>query len=365
MKKLLVFALVLVIAGAAAFAIDLGNGLEIDGQIMTGVKVETPVDPSGDTKVSLEHSDATHSNQYHPFVGFRYTADWGGARVRFDVNHTTVLLSPLDGSVYPVTIMPIAYGWVNLLESKIVISAGTIAEAIWGLGELSSNVFDPDFDGVKGVRVAFNDLVDGLSFGCALPVPIPGGLDISPVMEPTSPIAIGDMFGSAVFGAKYISSVFSAVAALDLVPEAETGNDPYVDAIIGIEVPLAPVSVIVDARIDTQKDDGYVRIGPRIGFSSGQLSAFGFGDINIYNDDNKDPTIGARLGAAYEVLKGVSPFLWVGSNDVADFEVSGLYARAGVNLGLGNCSIGIFDHFDGLGGKKTTNRFQIDFKWTF
>ncbi|MDR1095386.1 MAG: hypothetical protein LBL31_03255, partial [Spirochaetaceae bacterium] len=231
---------------------------------------------------------------------------------------------------------PYAYGWANLLGGKIVVSGGDIGDDLWGLGKLAANVFDPSLDAVDGARVEFK-LVDGLSFGYALP--------LTGTAQP-----IGDVFGSSVFGGLYKSGLVSGAFGVALHPgtdkvkagestwtvkgpthtnEANGDNvtgqwtwaetkgtevpayDPWLDVILGVEVnPIDVLKILVDARIDTRKlqDDkgeaindknGYVRIGPLVQYSSGKLVAHARGDITIQNDGfGKDET-----GKAYKGQK--------------------------------------------------------------
>jgi hypothetical protein len=262
---------------------------------------------------------------------------------------------------------------------------------------LSDSVFDPGLDAVPGVRAEFK-VVQGLSFGFTLPVPAltPLGDMITAVVEQKPPVEssakpIGDVFGNLIFGARYEAPVVTVVAALGLHPAVENGPDSYVDVIAGVEVPLDPVNVILDARIDSRNNDvgetGYIRIAPLVRFTSGPLAAHVRGDISIPSGKGdvaanggggtRDPTeeaatsIGFRVGAEYAVLEGVSPYLQVGSDNVGYLDGNGLYIQPGVNFTVGSCSIGVFDKIDKIGADDTTtrkgitNQFQIDFKWSF
>jgi hypothetical protein len=284
MKRFLVFALVLMLAGASAFAVDLGNGLTATGEVKTGVKVGTTDDGNDDTtdtKVEGRNEDA--GKDFRTRLTLAYTGDWGGAKIRFQG-----LGFGGDNAAYFHT--KYAYGWANLLDSKIVLSGGIIGDDLWGLGKLGANVFDPALDNVAGVRAEFK-VVDDLSFGLVWQV-IDGGKIIDHAVQ------------SWVFGGLYKSSLVSVAASLAVKPETDaiaesyskTGtvyqdqNDPtkyldlytktaaapayklWIDAIAGVEVnPIDVLKVVVDTRFDSRKQDdhgkiGYFRVGPLVQF---------------------------------------------------------------------------------------------------
>ncbi|MDR1094999.1 MAG: hypothetical protein LBL31_01275, partial [Spirochaetaceae bacterium] len=113
MKKVLVFLLTLGFA-ASAFALDLGNGLTVTGEVKAGVNVYSADDGNSDTddtNVKAWNQDAGQINRAR--LTFAYAGDWGGAKVR---------LQSL-GFAGAVT-APYAYGWANLLGGKIVVSGG-------------------------------------------------------------------------------------------------------------------------------------------------------------------------------------------------------------------------------------------------
>jgi hypothetical protein len=301
MKKVLVFLLTLGLA-AGAFAIDLGNGLTVAGEVKAGLAVRTAddgIDDTTDTRLRAWNQDAGQILRTR--LTATYEGDWGGAKIRFQS-------TGFGGNFAPA----FAYGWANFLDKKIVLYAGDMdgaATDLWGLGKLA-NIFDPAIDGVNGVRVEFK-VVDGLSFGFALPLdqityysyeyPSTGVWDDTAhdwatvsedFQEKTENRTLGAVFGGAVFGGLYKSDLFSAVAALRLYPainSKEYGGAPdptvptdlkyaesssYVDVIAGFEVnPIAPLKIVLDARFDTRKFDkdllgwkntiGYTRVGLR------------------------------------------------------------------------------------------------------
>jgi hypothetical protein len=407
MKRFLVFALVLVFTGASAFALDLGNGLTADGEVKTGLRVATENDgddDTQDTKAGGYNNDA--DVPFRTRLALGYAGDWGGAKILFQS-----LGFGGDASAYFTA--KSAYGWVNLLDSKIVVSGGIIGDNLWGLGKLGANVFDPDLDAVGGVRAEFK-LLDGLSFGAAWKV-------IGPNLD------IDKAFPAWVFGGLYKSSLVSAAVSLGINPETDKipaedevpaapgyvgkaateevpARDLWIEAIAGVEVnPIDVLKVVVDLQFDSRKQEdhgetGYFRIGPLVQFSQGPLTAHAFGNIIVPNDDKGlntadpeykipvdelgDPSIGFRVGAGYDLTSTINAYAQVGSDNVAYLTGeegrpgAGLYIKPGIKFTFGTASIEIFDKINKLGAANKenfegdtyspiTNQLQIDFNWAF
>jgi hypothetical protein len=405
MKRFLVFALVLVFTGVSAFALDLGNGLTAAGEVKSGLGVGTASDDDGDyeTWVGPYNDDAGAVLRTRLTLG--YTGDWGGAKIRFQSG---------GGDFF----VKYAYGWANLLDSKIVLSAGIIGDDLWGLGKLGTNVFDPALDNVSGVRAEFK-LLDGLSFGAAWQPPAPqskidkalqawviGGLYTSPLFSVAASLGINPAtdevlpsLGDAT-GMAFVDDKWGEVWDYAVVTRQAPAYDPSIRALIGLEVnPIEVLKVVVDVDIDSRKNEdhgatGYFRIGPKVQFSSGPLTAHVQGDIIVPNDDETwnqadkkgdipveekgDTTVAFRLGGAYDITSAINAYLQVGSDNVSYFvgeenvkSGAGLYIKPGITFTLGTSSIGIFDKISGIGAAKEGdknplgNQFQIDFNWSF
>jgi hypothetical protein len=408
MKRFLVFALVLVFTGVSAFALDLGNGLTAAGEVKTGLNVGTVSDAKdeGDYKTKVEPWNDDAGASFRTRLTLGYTGDWGGAKIRFQSG---------GGDFFA----KYAYGWANLLDSKIVLSAGIIGDDLWGLGKLGANVFDPAIDNVTGVRAEFK-LLDGLSFGAAW-------------KGPSEATDIDKALQAWVIGGLYKSSLFSVAASLGINPatdkvppkygwkddddDSDTADtwvqfpetpayDPSIRALIGLEVnPIEVLKVVVDVDIDSRKAKdhgatGYFRIGPKVQFSSGPLTAHVQGDIIVPNDDEAwnqadkdgdipveekgDTTVAFRLGGAYDITSAINAYLQVGSDNVLWFAGeedkfapgAGLYIKPGIVFTLGTASVEIFDKINGIGAAEISkpgflefnplrNQFQIDFNWSF
>jgi hypothetical protein len=393
----------------------LGNGLTLAGEVKTGVRVQSQddgVDDTDDTQISNWNSDAGRALRTR--ATFTYTGDWGGAKIRLQGNGFGL---PGSSATNGVVFVEYAYGWANFLDSKVVLSAGKIGDDLWGLGKLSGNVFDPSFDGVTGVRAAFN-VVPGLSFGLALPSPTQVSTKNGDGHEYKYG-TLGSYLGGLVFGGLFKSDAFSAAATVKLNPELDskvyapqtsalTDADAYVEVIAGVEIPLAPLNIVVDARFDSRNEDdnakttGFIRIGPLVRYTVGALTVHARGDIGIKNGKStklaadsgrgnvekkaeEDASIAFRVGADYKVNDTVGAYFRVGSDNVAwlagdkTSPGAGLYIQPGVKFTLGTANIEIFDKINKLGAEElaadtvkslkarspVVNQFQIEFVWAF
>ncbi|MDR0638964.1 MAG: hypothetical protein LBG27_08735 [Spirochaetaceae bacterium] len=355
------------------FALDVGNGLTIAGEVKTGIRADSVddgnEDTAYDTKVRGFNNDA--DKDFRTRLTVTYSGDWGGAKIRFQS------LSFGGDTTAPFT-TKYAYGWANLLDSKIVLSGGVIGDDLWGLGKLGANVFDPSVDAITGVRAEFK-IVDGLSFG--------GGLVVKEALT------IDHAFGGWVVGGLYKSSLISAALGVALKPGTDDvaagedsygwkdddddpstvdtweliagspaipGYDPWFDAIVGIEVnPIDALKVVVDGRFDTRKyakqgKIGYSRFGLKGIFTAGKLSAHLQGDFTVQNEAPEsdgahkgklenindvwttivssdyertnvpvealgDPIVAFRIGADYKITDPINAYIQIGSDNVAWF----------------------------------------------
>jgi hypothetical protein len=424
MKKVLVFLLTLSFV-ASAYALDLGNGLTIDGEVKTGLGVFTEddgVDTTDDTLLGGWNDDAGKAIRIR--TAFTYATDLGGIKIRME---------SLGAAFDPAK----AFGWANFLDKKVVVHGGKGIDDLWGLGKLSENVFDPNVDGVNGVRVAFN-LIDGLGFGIALPMEAYNPDSTSTNPQTAQPV--GDVFSSSVFAGLYTSPLVSGAFGVKLNPSKEDlsasptySYDAWTRIILGVEVnPISGLLIILDADIDTRKyqdsdgvqvgeKNGYVRIGPLFQYSTGKLTAHLKGDIAIQNDgygnlkgeniadfigaygssnyddfignhalyvpveNVGDPSIAFEIGAGYNITDNVNAYFNLGSDNIMwlkgdgdkGLPGNGIFAKPGVKITLGNASIEIFDKINGIGTAKLTqgpglddisfltNQFQIDLNWVF
>jgi hypothetical protein len=359
--------------------------LKFSGEYVTGVSIQTPKE--GDTQAKWWHDDAGASRLR---LNLLYESDIGGIKGRIqqslDPSIDVTTSSPgspssvvLGGNV---AVGGWAYGWVNLLDKMVVISAGQIEDGIWGVG----GVVDTNFDAVKGVRLAVNP-IDGLSLGLAVPFAQGGGEEVSLP------------FKNMNFGAKYATPAFSVALGLKLNAKAKTATDDEktgVDVAFGVNVPLGAITVNLTGYFATgdiiNKDKigntggnqpGFL-IGPKVSFDQDAISAYAQANIKIdtESDDSRslpntkedgDTSIGFEVGASYKVTSEIKPYLSLGSDNVSYLDKPGIWVKLGADFSLGNgISIGIFDKISRLGGDadvygktENVNQVQVNFGWAF
>jgi hypothetical protein len=351
--------------------------LKFSGEYVTGVSIQTPKE--GDTQAKWWHDDAGASRLR---LNLLYESDIGGIKGRIQQSLDPSISIEGSDTTFSGNIAfgGWAYGWVNLLDKMVVISAGQIDDNIWGIG----NVADFNFDAVKGVRLAVNP-IDGLSLGLAVPF-VQGGEEVSLP------------FKNMNFGAKYGTSAFTAKLNLKLNAKDVSGEEKTgVEAGFEVGVPLGAITVNLtgyfatgdviskDKITDTDKKNqpGFL-IGPKVSFDQDAISAYAQANIKIdtKSDDKRiistakedgDTSIGFEVGASYKVTSEIKPYLSLGSDNVSYLDKNGVWVKLGADFSFGNgISIGVFDKISRLGGDadvygktENVNQVQVNFGWAF
>lgn len=366
--------------------------LKFSGEYVTGISIQTPNE--GDTQAKWWNDDAGASRLR---LNLLYESDIGGMKARIqqsldpssDVTVTTKDNNDDDVETSAklalgghVAIGGWAYGWVNLLDKMVVISAGKIDDNIWGTG----GVVDSNFDAVSGVRLAVAP-IDGLSLGLAVPFAQGDGQEVSLP------------FKNMNFGAKYTAPAFSVAVGLKLnaklnsADEEETGTE----VLFGVNVPLGAITanltgyfgtgdVLSKDQIKDSSDKNMpgFRIAPKVSFAQDAISAYAqvSAKIDTESDDGRrisvakedgDAAIGFEVGGDYKVTSAIKPYLKLGSDNVSYLDPNGIWAKLGVEFALGNgVTVDVFDKISKIGGDvdvygKTAqvNQVQVNFKWAF
>ncbi|GHV27428.1 hypothetical protein AGMMS4952_09080 [Spirochaetia bacterium] len=406
MKKMLVLLLALAVAGGV-FAIDLPDGLSISGEVKSGLRIQGQDhgNDADDIKVSAYNDDAGDTYRFRLNLG--WAGDIGGTKLRFQARGDEGTGDHQDNVAG--ARLAKAFGWVNLLDKKIVIWGGHGTDDIYGVGA----IVDDNVDGGDVARVEVRPIT-GLSIAWGLPIPINGNT-----------LAIDDFFASSRIGAKYSNDFITIIASARLNPEfdidnvnngnATTKRDFYLDAVYAVKLPkLGPVGLDITGAFQTG-DYGYLRIAPLVTFVADKFDAHVRADINLdIGDDKQDSSGGAfanfgaresdtkvvlkpagtdpvtpaeygsndasihfRLGAGYQITDTIGAYLNVGSDNVAYFKGNGLFITPGLNFAFGpNTSIGVYDTINGIGADDISygsndkyaainNTFGIDFNWSF
>ncbi|MFP3041035.1 hypothetical protein LQZ19_04335 [Treponema primitia] len=414
MRKMLVFLLLLAVAGSM-FAVDLGDGFEVTGEVISGLGIFTEDDgiANGDDNYVMAWND----DGEYSFRG-RLNLGWTG-----DIGGTKVQLESWD--TYGVTLSK-AFGWVNLFGDKVVIWGGHGVDDIYATG----GVVDEFIDSGDMVRLELRP-IDGLSLSYGFP--------ISPLFSPDEDSGVrslNDILGGSWFGAKYSNDIFTALASFrldsgrkgavyywsdtDLDGEVDTlvhhevpftdplsgetyeKSDSYLEAMFALQVPdILPVGIDITGVYQSGAE-GYFRIAPAISFEADKFGVYIEGDIDIdLSDDGEtptsefayfgtrkadiplanpsasegDPSIGIELGVEYQLTDSIGVYLAIGSDNVHYLAGNGIFVKPGAVFEFSpNISIEIFDKFGNLGAGDVknsedknffTNQFQIDFVWSF
>ncbi|GHU16753.1 hypothetical protein FACS1894163_06700 [Spirochaetia bacterium] len=405
MKKILFVLLILGFVAGGVFAADLGEGLTISGEIASGISAVSTKDGKDDdvTYVSLWHDDGGNARA---LLNFFWETEVGGFKAQLKG------VAGADGGG-PVTI-PWAWGWVNLFNNKATIVAGKMDNSAWGLGNLSTNAFDPNVDNIAGARLEIKP-IDGLNLGVALPLLDGGTYPDSPY--PYTGKDISKNF-SISFGALYKAPVFEIAVGAKINPEkaatevkygyydddeddpnnelvwginpndfATPKQDGYVDLIAGVGVPLTDLglNIAVDFRYVSGKT-GYIKVGPKVAFTKDALSVNGkvifeannekaskiyeatnnpktagqllgdggwIVDIGPTDGDKKASALAFELGAEYVVTPIITGKLYLGSNNLTFLAGNGLWVKPQATLTLSpNTEINVFDKIGNIGTDK-------------
>jgi hypothetical protein len=413
MKKLLVVLLILSVAGGM-FAADVGDGFTITGEVKSGFGVFSQDDGNDD------NGDDTYIQAWNNDAGnafrFRVNLGWAG-----DVGGTKFRLQARDDQEGAYVTLPKAFGWVNLLDKKIVIWGGHGVDNLYGTGGIVDDNVDGEADLVRlEVRP-----IDGLSLSFGVPIPILGGSKAITYnantynAEYSNKLSLGNTFGASRFGAKFSNDTLTASVSARLNPGFKgtyydvnvTGGDNapgyvgqneltsdqevdgFVELLYAVQVPtILPVGIDVTGALQTG-DAGYFRIAPKVTYALDKLDAHVQGDINVFiGDDTKvkapgtgysnfgnyekigDASIGVELGAGYQITDLIGAYLNVGSDNIAAIDGNGFYAKPGATFAFGpNTNIEVFDKISNLGADdalawgpgKIANQLQVEFVWSF
>jgi hypothetical protein len=396
MKKMLVVLLILSVAGGM-FAADVGEGFTITGEVKSGFGVfsqDDELDNGDDTYIQAWNDDAGSIHRVR--VNLQWEGDVGGTKIRFQSSggSTDVILHQ-------------AYGWLNLLDKKIVLWGGHNLAYLFNTG----GVQDAWFDSGDLVRLEVRP-IDGLSIAANVPVPL-GGQDVSG-FSTNNQMSLGNTFGALGFGAKYSNDTFTALAYFKLNPGAKgtyfgvTGDtdgdgireplgkvevpsanevDGFVEAVYAIQVPsILPVGIDITGSFKSG-DNGHFRVAPKLTYAADKFDAHVQGDINmdISSDtaapdsdlanfgarEEDDASIGFELGVGYAISDIIGLYLNLGSKNIGYLDGNGLYAKPGATFAFGpNTSIEVFDKISLLGADSKIagnihNQFQVEFVWSF
>jgi hypothetical protein len=366
MKKALVFLLILAVAGGL-FAVDLGNGVSLAGEIVTGAIIKTD-GPADTTKFYAGHSDPD-LNRLRLTLG--YASDIFGFSYRLEAKEFNSM-SQTNHQGAQTLDTAFAYGWVDLLDSKIRLVGGKIDSNAWGLGKVI-NFDDPAFDDVLGARVEFK-VVDGLNFGLALPLRYPGATSVE-IDKSLTNFILGAFYSADAFkvvASAYISAsdytAYSAPADRTSAAAVATSGG-FVDSWLGVEIPLDAIGIGVNVRFDSRDTVGYIQPGARVNFAKDAFSFYVKGNAKIwFDDDTKDAAISFELRPTYKINDLVTVYLNIASGNVADFGKNGLNIRPVIDFNVSsNVVLEIRDDITRIGHEdgKVSNKLGLNATFKF
>jgi hypothetical protein len=312
MKKLLVFLLILAVAGGL-FAQE----ITFSGDVKTGVRIQAESgDNAADPGLDLWHDDAAG-----PQLSFYGTYNAGNYGLKLGIVG--------DASASPLFDVDNAFVWFKPLD-LLKISAGK------GFGDIP-NVYDWATGGGPGVQFLVTP-IEGLTIGLTLGTPgnnkgiVTGGTANGYARYKPEYVLM-----ETAFGVKYESSLFKAHAAFKLDSEADT-NDPLSSDAFGLGAYLSSLPGSPSLSLSATKPEKEMFASAAVEVTAvPNLTIDAAGKIENLNDWADDGAARAEIHekAAYQINDPFNVYLTVKevlfSNENA---FTGLHGEAGVGYKL-------------------------------
>ncbi|GHU09429.1 hypothetical protein FACS1894151_07160 [Spirochaetia bacterium] len=251
MKKFLIVLLALALVGGFVFAQDAeAPKVKFTGSVNTGA-VLTFKDGADSPTLRDENYNQGDTTRFQ-FTG-NYTAENYGLNFEFKIHLTKGGEFVFPGT-YPYyklangaeLVLNNVYGWVELLDDVIKLSAGKITD-VWGTGD---DIW-ANYDAITGFRTEIKPVIGPgkLDVGFALPFWVS-----DPPLSYETPSGFDNLnpgFWNTVFGVSYdISGTFKAVAALKLLPDGNKFPNLLFAINLGDTAPVPGLKVVIDGTVE-------------------------------------------------------------------------------------------------------------------
>jgi hypothetical protein len=357
----------LVLVSGSLFALDLGNGLTLEGEVLGGVRI------IGEDGHAMK-SEATYDDWEDVPTRFRLTATYKTERFGLAGRYEYRIDAPARDTW--------AYGWINFLDKMVVLYTGKIDPNHWGTkGDLDANL-DGGIIGTK-VVVDLKPVIDQpITLGFALPLnngpgSFTNGFDFDNAFKGY------DTKGGIAMGVRYDNPDLATVS-LSMRPRYYSGGSAIggLEMYFGVIVPVKAVGITADitgalvpdgfgsTSGHIEKNAGF-QIVPKVIYAQGPINAYLLLNIATARksapnaDGNKsnlqvretkkagDTRVKLELQGQYKVNDMFSPYLRFGVHNLAWFK-PGVYFRVGtpINLGASGLTFEIWDELSHVGGSK-------------
>jgi hypothetical protein len=387
MKKILALLGALALIGTAAFA----QGFEISGSLKTGLAIVSQEGQGAKVDADTVIYGNNDDNSYPLSIdlNFGYTGENYGAKIGlryrpFDNN----AFNNAGGQVQNTTDVFLNYGyaWYDMFNGMVTVTGGKIDGNLW-----NNVVFSDDgWDAVLGLRVEVKP-IEGLSLGFALP--LASARDAGTLNMNLVPATAKETFSRFIFGAGYGSDLFTARAAValnGLNKDGKAWTNDDVKALVGVNVPVGPVAISLDAYINGDLDDngntteqGGFAIAPRVTYNAGQFTAFADAlmarvDKNYVDSTSPDNSgdglfhASPRIHAGYTIndMFGVFGRITLNKVDrigITDKTGGDVRIRVGADINVvKGVKVTVYDDIRFVGAyEKPKNQFQVNMNYTF
>ncbi|MDR1248802.1 MAG: hypothetical protein LBK63_05810 [Treponema sp.] len=284
-RNFLVIAGVLVILGGTVFSqeVEIGRGkLVFGGRVATGVyfDINSTNNKDGTFQIlNMGYPDNDYNNSMRAELSAVYTNRNGGFRLGLRADDVINRLEGGEGLFN----VPYANGWVDLLDNKLRVTGGKVADNVWGtIGFLDSTI------PAAGLRLEAKPF-EGLNAGVFFTVPEKKEIASSASPPTTSVIAASptQILWETIFGVRYAGPSFWASALIQLDSDYDSAPMGSFDSV------NHPVNF---------KDDQEIRAIAGVGFSGiPKLNLIAEADIwglGVLSDQGR---IDLRETAAYSI----------------------------------------------------------------
>jgi hypothetical protein len=300
MKKSLwvITGVLIILGGGVAFSqeVEIGRGkLVFNGRVASGVyfDINSTTNKDGTFKIlNMGYPDNPYENSLRADLSTTYTNENGGFTLGLRADDVINRLEG-GGGLFSV---PQASGWFDLLNNKLRVRGGKVADNIWGtMGLLNSEIT------AAGLRLEIKP-VDGLNAGVFFTVP-PKTTDTNTIIVPSPKQTLME----TIFGARYANPMFWVSALLQL-------DSDYDSAPVGSFDPAHPASFEDGQEIRAMAGAGFTGI-PKLGIIV-EADVWGLGALSDQGRVDLRQTIIYTITDKFRVDFRAQELLWLYNDDL-------------------------------------------------
>jgi hypothetical protein len=294
----LITGILIILGGGMTFSqeVAIGKGkLTFNGRVASGVyfDINSTTNKDGSFKIlNMGYPDNPYENSLRADLSTTYTSGNGGFMLGLRADDVINQLE--DGKGF--FSVPHASGWIDLLDNKLRVRGGKIADNIWGtMGLLNTTIT------AAGLRLEVTP-IDGLNAGIFFTAP-PKKTDTTTIVVPSPK----QTFMETIFGVRYVNPKFWASALLQL-------DSDYDGAPMGSIPPAAASSFEDDQEIRAIAGAGFTGI-PKLGVIA-EADVWGLGALSDQGRVDLRQTVTYTITDKFRVDFRAQELLWLYNDDL-------------------------------------------------